>query len=508
MATRAGAKASFQASNLEALGAFRLAQLVLALCEGNPAARRVVRLALAEQKGPAEMAREVRKRLASVAHAGALLDGRQRDALLRELERHISAIRGPIAAHDPAVAVDLLWDVLELAEGLIDRCDGSDGVVRDWFHPISAALGEMATTAGVCRQTLADRVYAAVVNNAYGQFDPVVRDLAPALGAEGLDHLRLRLEELRGRAGGDERAGTHRRLLVRIAMLDIADALGDAEAYLAEYRNHDPEALTVPVIAAQVADRLTAAGRAADALTLLQRADPDLRQRRVGAEEWCDARLAALEALGRGEDAQAQRWEFALMELSRRHLRDYLARLPAFEDGTAEDRALDLVAEHEDPQEALWFLLHWPEPHRAARLVLSAPQPLNGDVYQLLAPLAELLETPHPLAATRCLRAMIDFTLGVGRVKRYVHAARHLATCHRLAGAIDDWGALADHRSYLAGLRQRHGRKYGFWSEVSEEILAQPADQAGSAAARHGADASGPMATARPRDGALQPDLW
>jgi hypothetical protein len=32
-------------------------------------------------------------------------------------------------------------------------------------------------------------------------------------------------------------------------MLDIADALGDAEAYLAEYRDHSPEAPIVPAFA-------------------------------------------------------------------------------------------------------------------------------------------------------------------------------------------------------------------------------------------------------------------
>jgi hypothetical protein len=262
-------------------------------------------------------------------------------------------------------------------------------------------------------------------------------------------------------------------LVVSIAMLNIADVLGDAEAYLAEYRDHHPEALMVPAIAAKVAERLTKAGRAEEALTLLQAADPALRQRRAGAEAWCDARLAALEALGRGEEAQAQRWEFALLELSGRHLRDYLKRLPAFEDMPAEERALDLVAEHDDLEEALWFLLHWPEPHRAARLVLDTPQPLNGDRYILLAPLAELLEKPHPLAASRCLRAMIDFTLKVARSKRYSHAARHLETCHRLAAAIDNWGELADHRSYVAQLWRDHGRKYGFWSEVPIKILAE-----------------------------------
>ena len=478
MAAKGPAKGSLNAKNLEALGAARLAELLMTLCEGNNASKRLLRLALAEQKGPLEMARELRKRLASIARAGSLLDDHQRDELLRELERQRQAICGPIAAHDADLAVDLLWEVLELSGELIERCDDRDAVLRDWFHQASASLGQVALAAGGKPQNLADQVFAAVVSNSYGQFDPIVRDLGPALGPEGLAHLRLRLETLRQQNSGSTRDKTKPIWLVSIAMLDIADALGDAEAYLAEYRDHHPEALKVPAIAAEVAARLTKAGRAEEALTLLQAADPSLRRRSAGAEEWCDARLAALEALGRSDEAQAQRWEFALQELSGRHLRDYLKRLPAFEDMPAEERALDLVAEHDDLEAALWFLLHWPEPHRAARLVLAAPKPLNGDRYSLLAPLAELLEKRHPLAATVCLRAMIDFTLKVKRPKRYPHAARHLETCHRLAAAINNWGDLVDHRSYVAQLRRDHGRKYGFWSEVPKEIIPEPEAEA------------------------------
>jgi hypothetical protein len=279
MPAKRAAKNSLDAQSLEALGAPRLAALLLTL---------------AEAKGPLEMGRELRRRLATIARSGTLLDDEPRDELLRELDRHITAIRGPIADHDPALAVELLWEVLALSEGLIERCDASDGVARDWFHLASAALGQVASRAPGRREVLADQVYAAVVSNGYGQFDPIVRDLGVALGAEGLAHLRLRLETLRSRATSDGRAGAHRDAIVRIAMLDIADVEGDAEAYLAEYRVHDPEALTVPAIAARVAERLTAAGRAAEALTLLQGADPMLRQRRAGAEEWCDA----LQALG------------------------------------------------------------------------------------------------------------------------------------------------------------------------------------------------------------------
>jgi hypothetical protein len=66
---------------------------------------------------------------------------------------------------------------------------------------------------------------------------------------------------------------------------------------------------------------------------------------------------------------------------------------------------------------------------------------------------------------------MINFTLKVARSKRYPHAARHLETCHRLAAAINDWGELVDHRSYMIQLRRDHDRKRGFWSEVPKQII-------------------------------------
>ena len=221
MTAKRPAKNSLNAQALEALGAPRLAELLLTLSEGNTAVKRMLRLALAEEKGPLEMGRELRKRLAAIARSATLLDDDVRDELLRELDRHITAIRGPIADQDPALAVELLWDVLALSEGLIERCDASDGVARDWFHRASAALGEVASRAPGKSQMLADQVYAAVVSNGYGQFDPIVRDLGLALGAEGLAHLQLRLETLRSRATSDGRASGHRDVIVRIAMLDI-----------------------------------------------------------------------------------------------------------------------------------------------------------------------------------------------------------------------------------------------------------------------------------------------
>ncbi len=119
--------------------------------------------------------------------------------------------------------------------------------------------------------------------------------------------------------------------------------MGDAEAYLAEYRDHEPTALKRPLVAARIAQRLTAAGRAEEALALLHAAKPSADQAPPGPGPWIDARIAALDQLERGEEAQQVRWRFALLRLSSQHLRDHLKRLPAFEDGEAQEQALDLV---------------------------------------------------------------------------------------------------------------------------------------------------------------------
>lgn len=74
MASKGAAAGNLTAQNLQALGAARLAELLLELSEGHAAARRLVRLALAEQKEPAEMAWQVRQRLEAIGGAASLLD--------------------------------------------------------------------------------------------------------------------------------------------------------------------------------------------------------------------------------------------------------------------------------------------------------------------------------------------------------------------------------------------------------------------------------------------------
>jgi len=541
-------RASLNAKNLEALGPARLAELLLQHTEGNAAARRALRLALAEQRGPLEMAQEVRKRLAAVERSSSWLDQKRRDALLADLDRQRQAMVGPIAAHDPDLAVELLWRFLDLASSLQDRCDCSDDAELPLFHQASADLGQVACRAKGSTAALAEQVAAAWLENEGGEYDHLIEHLKEALKPEGLEQLRQMMEAQRpprrsdvkqadgeaasfdGEEDDEEEADGDGYLFapsfnsdyepdgdedfeveydvdfesdyeayyddeiesgyqeddedydldpdphdrgqtVRLAMLAIADAMGDAEAYLAEYRDHEPTALKRPLVAARVAQRLTAAGRAEEALALLDAAQPLPHQTPPGPGPWIDARIAALDQLERGEEAQQLRWKFALLRLSSQHLRDYLKRLPAFEDGEAQERALDLVLQHPYLGPALEFLHHWPDRRRCASLILARPAELDRADEKVLAAVAEALEADQPLAATFCLRALIEAILENARSNRYRHAVRHLASCRRLAGAIDAWGTIPDHNSYINELLYAYGHRVGFMNQLDPDTL-------------------------------------
>lgn len=463
-------KKTLNAKNLEALGAERLAELLIEISTGNAVTKRRLRLELAGQEGAAGVAREVRKRLATIARSRSLVEWHNQQSLIDDLETQRRAIVGQVAKRDPAEGLDLMWRFLELAPSVYERCE--DGGAPDGtFERAVNDLGEIAKAAQPDPTALADEGFRALTADSYGLSEPLIRALAPTLGRKGLEHLTRRLQ-------ADLSDNSMKR---RLALMVIADVQGDADAWIAQY---DAEKRKNPIIAAAIARRLLAANRAAEAMQAL-----DATEHRAGDREdwddwlflqgfeWEDARIEALEALGRHADAQQQRWTCFERWLSAEHLRAYLERLPDFDDLEAEERALDHARNFRKPLMALSFLVSWtaldrtsvasqPALDRAADLIARQGTNLDGNGYEILTAAADALSAKHPLAATLALRAMIDFALTRARSSRYKHAARHLTACAKLASAIDDFGAFESHDAYEARLRREHGRKSGFWSQV------------------------------------------
>ena len=186
-------RTTLNAKNLEGLGAPRLAELLLEVTAGDAAAKRRLRLALAGAEGPVEVAREVRKRLAAIARSTAFVDWKGARALADDLDTQRRAIAEQVAKADAPEALDLMWRLLDLADPVYARCDDSSGTVGDVFAEACSDLGEIARAARPDPHALADRTFEALTGDDYGQYDDLVSALAPALGPEGLAHLKQRM---------------------------------------------------------------------------------------------------------------------------------------------------------------------------------------------------------------------------------------------------------------------------------------------------------------------------
>src|SRR5437763_2611771 len=320
-------KSTLNAQNLEALGAARLAELLIELSQGYATAKRRLRMELAGTRGTDALAKEVRNRITTMARSRSFVDWQGIRSMADDLDTQRRAIVEKIAKADPKEALDLLWKLMALASSVFARCDDSNGTVIAVFHEACQNIGDVAQRANGNPIALADQAFDALTRNDYGQFDHLISVLSPALGQAGLEHLKRRMVDLStrpvkkpaekdrvkigwsssGPIYADEMAESSRVSTVRLALMNIADALGDVDGFIEQ---HDEAARKMPKIAAEIAQRLLSAGRVEEAWQAIEAAEPRQHNTRWNWPDfaWENARIGVLEALGRTENAQDARW--------------------------------------------------------------------------------------------------------------------------------------------------------------------------------------------------------
>lgn len=475
------AKKTLNAANLEQLGAERLAVLVMDLVQGSAALQRRARMELSAAQGPKEIAADLRKRFASLRRSTSYVDWRKQKTFVKDLTSLVAMVETGVAPQDADEAFDLLWSFLQLAPSIHARTDDSNGAVGDVLRSAVDLLSMIAPRLTIKPPLLAERILEAVAEAGYGEFDRIIPAMATALGDEGLAHLKQITEAWAAAAPTPQeiaqfrqfglstppvdRARRHRQGTASIILADIADLQGDVDAYMARY---SAEQLTYGTIAPDVARRLIDAGRLDEALALIQRARAaeDGKSYRASRYELDEVYEDCLQKMGKLDDLKAHLWATFQQTLYAGSLRKYLKMLPDFDDMEAEEKALSHAETHPHLGAAIHFLLAWPDLRRLAKLVLARADDLDGNSYETLTAAADALEPDHPLAATLLRRAMITDTLDGSKTKRYRHAARHLAECQSCAAVLEDYGNFPDHGQFLAALKQKHGRKYGFWDMV------------------------------------------
>ena len=466
--TRAAARAPvLSAETLVQLGAPRLADLLMGYAEADPALARSLRLVVAEMGGAAHLAAEVQKRLRTIRQSKSFLEWDKVRPLARELDSLRELIAGPLAAASPSEAAGLMRLFLDLAGSVFERSDDSSGSLGMVFRGAGADLGHIwAALPDRDPQALAREVLALWDADGYGVTDELLEAASPALGQEGRAELRRllqeRLQAFPPAADRDRLRSWSGRGEVSWRLGQVADLDGDVDAYIAAAEQGG----SLESHAADIAERLLGHGRAEEALAWLDRGGAG----RHGGEErhHADLRVAALSALGRTEEAQALRWSIFERWLSVEHLRAYLRGLPDFDDVDAEERAIAHALAHENRDQALAFLIAWPNLGAANRLVRAHHAELNGRDYGRLRPAADTLAERYPAAASLLHRRLAEDVLQRAASRYYQYAARDVLAAAGLAPLLPEEEGLESHDAFMARLRREHPRKVAFWSLLGQ----------------------------------------
>lgn len=445
------ARKTLSEANLAALGAERLAALLIEVADGD--LKRRLRMELAAEVGAPDLALELDKRLATLSASRARVSWRKRPELLADLQMLRRMIVGRLAAMDAKLAFDRLTAWFDLYPPLAARVKDPKGELTLVFDGAATDLASLASAVGpdvagpVLTEALSTRLseWASWVGRGAAALSPVLAR-------------RLLTDLTKGRPRPTGRLA----LVVR----KLADRAGDIDAWVQAIPDDDRRK---PEVAAEIARRLALAGRAEEARGALEasRVEPPPASRwgrgaRVveppaPPESWFAAEIAVLEAEGRGTEAGEARWSLFERTLSEDALRSVLAPLADFEDVIALDRAFAIAGAFVDPMKGLAFLMNWPAHREAAGMILARRDELRGSVDD--TPLwAARLAGRYPDAALLLLRARARALARLGggiteEVEGLVSEAEALSA-HAGAGVAEPHAVFVDELKALAAPRR------------------------------------------------------
>lgn len=442
------ARKTLNTANLAALGAERLAAMLVEAAAEDAVWKRRLKMELAAEVGAPDLALEIDKRLTALATARTRVSWRRRPALIRDLHVLRRMIVDRLAGLDARLALDRLIAWFDLYPGLSSRTSDPKDELGQMFDAATDDLQSLSARAGAAT---AGPALAEAVLTRLSDWGRWMGRTAP--GLERAVARRLLTDLTSGRPPPVGRLA----LVVR-RLADRADDFGLWAATIPEEDRSRPE------IGAEIARRLARAERAGEARAALEASRPPAPPpRRGGAvdppppEAWLKAEIAVLDSEGRTEEAAAARWALFDRSLDPDQLRSVIADLPDFEDVIALDRACAIASRHPDADRGLAFLMNWPALREAAEMIMARHGALKGGSEDI--PLwAGRLAGRYPVAAMLLLRVRIRTLVQLGADQE---AAALTAEAAALAEQVGSPPGAPGHEAFVAELEA--GKRKARW---------------------------------------------
>src|ERR1700712_4675085 len=129
--------------NLAALGADRLADILLGVAGTRPDLKRRLRMEVAAEQGVEHLVPQVDKRLATLETSRGQVTWRQKPAVIRDLDALRGLIAERLAGLDRGAAVERMWRFLETSNAVGHRFHGRDEAMAAVYLRAAGDLGRL-----------------------------------------------------------------------------------------------------------------------------------------------------------------------------------------------------------------------------------------------------------------------------------------------------------------------------------------------------------------------------
>ncbi len=444
-------------SKLVAVGAEGLADVLLELASRHDDAADMLQRLLASPEENQTQFGDNLEHLASLADRGRFIDWRHSSQYAMEVADVLQDLEA--AEPDPRTGVESVAAFFKEFERIIEACDDSSGHVSDVFR--YDASDHFVSYAKCCenKEFLEETVFRLCSEDDYGLTDYVVGRAPEYLPRKSLVSLADRFKEA-AQAESEER----KRWPFLQPLETLAGHLGKPD--LVEWCRRARSENLRAADHVDIADAHLKAGDAETALEWLQKGPPSNSFEGMRHESLL---MVALEQTDDTEGATEIAWRRFRQYRTDDDLADLLRFVGEGERERVIDEAWGLIQDLPKLQISdIDFLVEHDRLEDAAAHVVARSGELDGRFYASLTPLAKTFEAAgQPLAASLVYRALLDSILARGYSKAYGHGVRYLAALDRLAESVSDWQGKATHDTYVAGVREKHGRKWSFWKRVN-----------------------------------------
>lgn len=459
-------RAKLDKKGLSGLGLDKLVDILLEEASANKALKARLQTALAGGTGPQEMARLIDKRLEAVEQATTRINNARAKDLAIEFAGLARNILSELGEADPAGGAERILRFLALRFPLSARLVSDSARLWKVFDDAEGAAGEL-----ICALPAEDQVPLAPLleklrlRDRYGEHVGFLRTLIVGLAPPAAEAWKALLSVAAPKEPG------------KFGALDLLQTLAvhqrDADAFIALERAKAENRRDTLAVARMLHE----AGRHDEALEWVRMRPNGMRLLPVngeitsvgpeyGARERRLLEADILERLKRRTEAQELRWREFTETFDAEVLKLYLSKLDDFAEFDELDKALAIVAVASDIMSALEFLIAWPRIDLAARHVIRHADRWDGLHVDVLMPAADSLSETSPEAATILYRTVVTEVLKRGIVTAYEDAVAALAALARIEPRLPPGSGIGAHSAFVANLKKRHTRKFGFWNEV------------------------------------------